>query len=65
MTIHKHVWWVNEYMEDICKICKRSKEDIKAEKLKLNIDKIIDDNAELLERLGSDYDENGVPYWDK
>lgn len=23
------------------------------------------ENAELLERLGSDYDENGIPYWEK
>ena len=23
------------------------------------------ENKELLERLGSDYDENGVPYWEK
>ena len=22
-------------------------------------------NKELLERLGSDYDENGIPYWEK
>jgi hypothetical protein len=65
MTLHKHVWWVNEYMEDACKICKRTKEEIKAEKLNLSIDQMLSDNAELLERLGSDYDENGVPYWDK
>jgi hypothetical protein len=29
------------------------------------IDQIIESNKELLERLGSDYDENGVPYWEK
>jgi hypothetical protein len=23
------------------------------------------ENAELLERLGSDYDDNGIPYWEK
>ena len=23
------------------------------------------ENAELLERLGSDYDEDGIPYWEK
>ena len=23
------------------------------------------ENAELLERLSSDYDENGIPYWEK
>jgi hypothetical protein len=27
--------------------------------------KVIEENAELLERLGSDYDENGIPYWEK
>lgn len=27
--------------------------------------KIALENAELLERLGSDYDENGIPYWEK
>ena len=26
---------------------------------------IAEENKELLERLGSDYDENGVPYWEK
>jgi predicted metal-binding protein len=57
MTLHKHIWWVNEYMEDVCKICKRSKKDLAFESIK--------DNSELLERLGSDYDENGVPYWEK
>ena len=25
----------------------------------------IDDNKEILDALGSDYDENGVPYWEK
>ena len=25
----------------------------------------IAENAELLERLGSDYDEDGIPYWEK
>lgn len=23
------------------------------------------ENKELLDRLGSDYDENGIPYWEK
>ena len=27
--------------------------------------KIMIENAELLTRLGSDYDENGIPYWEK
>lgn len=26
---------------------------------------IIRDNKELLDRLGSDYDEDGTPYWEK
>lgn len=29
------------------------------------LEEIIKSNQELLERLGSDYDENGVPYWEK
>lgn len=33
-------------------------------RLKLAIDKAFEENAELLEKLGSDYDENGVPYWE-
>ena len=27
--------------------------------------KIMRENKELLDRLGSDYDEDGVPYWEK
>ena len=34
-------------------------------RLKSAIDKAFEENKELLERLGSDYDENGKPYWDK
>ena len=30
-----------------------------------SINKAFEENKELLEKLGSDYDENGVPYWDK
>lgn len=26
---------------------------------------IASENAELLERLGSDFDEDGIPYWEK
>lgn len=29
------------------------------------LEEIIQTNKELLERLGSDYDDNGVPYWEK
>jgi hypothetical protein len=32
--------------------------------IKAFIKKILDDH-EILERLGSDYDEHGVPYWEK
>lgn len=28
------------------------------------IEAIVKENKELLDRLGSDYDENGVPYWE-
>ena len=34
-------------------------------KLMLAINKAFDENAELLENIGSDYDENGKPYWDE
>ena len=33
--------------------------------IKAFIKQITEDNKDLLERLGSDYDENGVPYWEK
>lgn len=33
-------------------------------RLKIAIEKAFEENAELLERLGSDYDEHGVPYWE-
>ena len=38
---------------------------IRTIRLKASIDKAFEENKELLEKLGSDYDENGVPYWDK
>jgi hypothetical protein len=28
------------------------------------IERVFKDNKELLDKLGSDYDENGVPYWE-
>jgi hypothetical protein len=34
-------------------------------RLKLNIEKAFEDNKELLDRLGSDYDKDGVAYWEK
>lgn len=36
-----------------------------AEGINTAIKIIEEDNKELLERLGSDYDEEGVPYWDR
>lgn len=29
------------------------------------INRVFDENKDLLDKLGSDYDENGVPYWEK
>lgn len=34
-------------------------------KLKLAIEKMLEEHKELFEKLGSDYDQNGVPYWEK
>lgn len=36
-----------------------------SEALNAAIKIISEDNKELLERLGSDYDEEGIPYWDR
>lgn len=36
-----------------------------AEGLNTAIKIIAEDDKELLERLGSDYDEEGIPYWDR
>jgi hypothetical protein len=33
-------------------------------RLKLAIQQAFEENAELLERLGSDYNEDGLPYWE-
>jgi hypothetical protein len=33
--------------------------------IKAFIKEILEQDHELLERLGSDYDEHGVPYWEK
>jgi hypothetical protein len=33
-------------------------------RLRLHINKIMREDKELFDRLGSDY-ENGIPYWDK
>ena len=34
-------------------------------RLKRVIEQVFEENSELLERLGSDYDEKGKPYWEK
>lgn len=34
-------------------------------RLKLAIEEAFKENQEMLDRLGSDYDADGVPYWDK
>lgn len=34
-------------------------------KLKLAIEEMLEQHHELFEKLGSDYDENGVAYWEK
>jgi len=31
----------------------------------VHVRNVVENNAELFEKLGSDYDENGVPYWAK
>ena len=36
----------------------------RAMRLKSAIEKAFEENADLLERLGSDYDKNGKPYWE-
>ena len=33
--------------------------------LMLAIDKVFNENADLLDNIASDYDENGKPYWDE
>ena len=40
-------------------------ETIRTIRLKSAIEKAFEENKELLERLGSDYDESGTPYWEK
>jgi len=37
----------------------------RAIKVKQIIEQTLKENQELLDRLGSDYDSNGVPYWEK
>lgn len=41
------------------------KHPIKARRVRKIAKRMIVENKEVLNRLGSDYDENGVPYWEK
>lgn len=34
-------------------------------RMRIHLQKVFKDNAEILNRLGSDYDKNGNAYWDK
>ena len=34
-------------------------------KVKAAIERVFKENEEMLDRLGSDYDNDGVPYWEK
>ena len=45
---------------------KNSKEDQdRALKVKAAIERVFEENKEMLDKLGSDYDKGGVPYWEK
>lgn len=45
---------------------KNSKEDQdRALKVKAAIERVFKENEEMLDRLGSDYDNDGVLYWEK
>jgi len=37
----------------------------RSRRLKLSIEAAFKENQEMLDRLGSDYDTDGVPYWEK
>ena len=37
----------------------------RTKRLKLSIEAAFKENEEMLDRLGSDYDNDGVPYWEK
>jgi hypothetical protein len=42
----------------------KEKQD-RALKVKAAIERVFKENEEMLDRLGSDYDASGVPYWEK
>ena len=37
----------------------------RTKRLKLSIEAAFKENKEMLDKLGSDYDNDGVPYWEK
>jgi len=53
--------------ETIAKIIREGREenDKKFESYAKYVEFIVNDNEEILSNIGSDYDDNGVPYWDK
>ena len=44
---------------------KSKEEQDRALKVKAAIERVFKENEEFLDRLGSDYDNDGVPYWEK
>ena len=68
----EHIRLLNKQYMSICYKCDSSSIGIIAEgysiypacKLHISISDTLRENAEILERLGSDYDDNGIPYWD-
>jgi len=46
-------------------LCQNCKDFKKLELLRKKIKSISVENKEMLDRLGSDYDASGVPYWEK
>lgn len=53
--------------EDIAQIIRegRKENDQKFNTYKEYAEYIVKENQEILDNLGSDYDENGTPYWEK
>jgi hypothetical protein len=53
--------------EDIAEIIREGREenDKKFDTYKEYLDYTVEENNEILRKLGSDYDENGKPYWNK
>jgi len=44
---------------------KSKEEQDRALKVKAAIERVFKEKEEMLDRLGSDYDNDGVPYWEK